>query len=256
MYTDGSDEIEVHDAQKEGEDDEEEEFEDDNEEQQRPRPVTGDQIDRIEAHLSTSLSCKKSIGVLLFTIVRLFSVRNTRSISAASDTSRTNQMNKETKRKRTEEEDEEAKVTCSCCQQPFLIKILKLNQPEKYHLLVGCICAFLFGGVEPAVGWIYSIMYGLLAIPHRDDQSIKTRNFALNILAIYVAGGIAQFFSTITFAKAGEELILRMRLLAFESMLRREMSWFDHEKNSVGSLLTRLSNDTAALKVEHLSSFQ
>jgi ATP-binding cassette subfamily B (MDR/TAP) protein 1 len=143
----------------------------------------------------------------------------------------------------------------SCCHQPFFIKLLKLNSPEKFYLLTGCICSLLFGGVEPAVGYVYSIVYGLLANPNLADQSTRTRSFALSIFGIYVLAGILQFLSTVTFAKSGEALTLRMRLWTFQSMLRQEMSWFDDEANNVGSLITRLSSDTAALKVKSTNYF-
>ena len=150
-----------------------------------------------------------------------------------------------------EEEEEKEDVTQqSCCHQPFFVELLKLNAPEKYHLLIGCICSFLFGAVEPAVGFLYSKVYALFAIPNLENQSIDTRNYSLGIFGIYVFAGIAQFLSTITFANAGEELTSRMRLATFQAMLRREMSWFDWEENSVGSLGTRLSTDTAAFRVK------
>lgn len=138
----------------------------------------------------------------------------------------------------------------SCCRIPFFFKLLEINSPEKFYLLIGSICSLLFGGVEPAVGLIYSMVYGLLAIPNLDDQSTRTRYLALTIFGIYVVAGILQFLSTVTFAKSGEELTLRMRLFTFQAMLRQEMSWFDDEQNNVGSLITRLSSDTAALKVK------
>ncbi len=138
---------------------------------------------------------------------------------------------------------------------PFFVKLLKLNAPEKFSLLLGSICALLYGAVEPAVGLVYSMIYGLLANPNLEIQSLRTRNLSLGIFAIYVGAGLAQFLSTITFTRAGEALTLRARLVTFESMLRREISWFDDEKNSVGSLITRLANDTALLKVSSFSPF-
>jgi ATP-binding cassette subfamily B (MDR/TAP) protein 1 len=142
----------------------------------------------------------------------------------------------------------------SCFHTPFFIKLLKLNSPEKFYLIAGSVCALLYGCVEPAVGLVYSMIYGLLANPNLELQSFRTRYLSLSIFGIYVLAGIVQFISTVTFAKAGEELTLRMRLFTFEAMLRREISWFDDEKNSVGSLVTRLSNDTAALKVNSIYS--
>ncbi|CAF3318570.1 unnamed protein product [Rotaria sp. Silwood2] len=145
-------------------------------------------------------------------------------------------------------DDDIENIKQSCCHTPFFIKLLKLNSPEKFYLFIGSICSLVFGGIEPAVGLIYSIIYGLLANPNLNDQSIRTRNLSLIIFGIYVFGGIVQFLSTITFTKSGEALTLRMRLRTFEAMLRQEMSWFDEEKNSIGSLVTRLSSDAAALK--------
>ena len=150
---------------------------------------------------------------------------------------------------------EEENVKQACCHVPFFIKLLRWNAPEKYYLFIGCLCSLLFGAVEPAVGYIYSIIYGLFAIPNLEDQSSKTRSLSLTIFGIYVFAGLAQFLSTLTFAKSGEALTLRMRLKTFDAMLRREISWFDSEKNSIGSLITRLASDTAAMKVNSHQPF-
>jgi ATP-binding cassette subfamily B (MDR/TAP) protein 1 len=68
------------------------------------------------------------------------------------------------------------------------------------------------------------------------------------IFLIGVAGAITQIISSITLAKAGEELTMRMRVIAFKSMLRQEIGWFDLDENNLGALVTRLSSDAAALK--------
>ncbi len=132
---------------------------------------------------------------------------------------------------------------------PFFFKLLKLSSPEKFYIIVGSVCALLYGGVEPAVGLVYSTIYGQLANPNLEEQSSDTRNLSLGIFGIYVLAGILQFLSTVMFAKAGEALTLRMRLFTFEAMLRRAIHWFDDENNSVGSLVTRLSTDTTAIRV-------
>ncbi|CAF1474750.1 unnamed protein product, partial [Didymodactylos carnosus] len=131
---------------------------------------------------------------------------------------------------------------------PFFFKLLKLNSSEKYYLLSGAITSLFFGAVEPVVGLVYSLVFGLLANPDGQKQEIQTRNLALGIVGVYIVAGVLQFISTVSFAKAGEELTMRMRLLSFAAILRREISWFDKDSNSVGSLVTRLATDTTALK--------
>lgn len=133
--------------------------------------------------------------------------------------------------------------------KPFLLELLKLNEPERYYLVLGCFCSFLFGCVEPAVGLLYSIIYGLFGNAHINDISTKTRNLSFTIFGVYALAGFVQCFSTIAFTKASEDLVFRTRLRAFTMMLRREMSWFDEDSNNVGSLTHRLSQDAVALKV-------
>ena len=55
-------------------------------------------------------------------------------------------------------------------------------------------------------------------------------------------------FSVAMFTVAGEHLTLRMRKLAFASMLKQEMAWFDNPKNNTGALCSRLSADAAAIQ--------
>ncbi|XP_061677091.1 ATP-dependent translocase ABCB1-like [Syngnathoides biaculeatus] len=47
------------------------------------------------------------------------------------------------------------------------------------------------------------------------------------------------------FGKAGAILTMKLRLAAFEAMMRQEISWFDDPKNSVGALTARLASDSA-----------
>jgi hypothetical protein len=68
-------------------------------------------------------------------------------------------------------------------------------------------------------------------------------------LFIGVGGGICQCISSIAFAKSGEALTMRMRIISFGSMLRQEIGWFDREENNLGALVTRLSSDASSLKV-------
>ena len=50
------------------------------------------------------------------------------------------------------------------------------------------------------------------------------------------------------FSLAGVRLTERLRIAAFNAMLRQEVSWFDNEKNAVGILCARLSGDAASVQ--------
>ena len=47
---------------------------------------------------------------------------------------------------------------------------------------------------------------------------------------------------------SGEYLTSRLRSSAFKALLRQEVSWFDEERNSTGSLTTRLADDAAKVQ--------
>ena len=82
-----------------------------------------------------------------------------------------------------------------------------------------------------------------------NKADVETRNYALIIFAIGVAGGACQCISSIAFSKSGEALTMRMRTISFASILRQEIGWFDKEENKTGALVTQLSSDTSNLKV-------
>ena len=132
---------------------------------------------------------------------------------------------------------------------PFIFRILKLNAPEWYWILLGAISSLAYGAIQPLFALFFSKIYGLFAEPNLEEQKRLTSLYAAIIFVIGVAGGITQFLSSLGFSKSGEALTMRMRKLTFAAMLRQEMGYFDYETNSVGALITRLSSDTAALKV-------
>ncbi len=136
-----------------------------------------------------------------------------------------------------------------CFRTPFLYQISKYNIPEWYWVLLGTFVALAYGTTQPFFGLIFSSFYGIVDEPDPNEQDRLTRNYAIICFFIGVGGGIAQFLTSLCFAKSGEALTMRMRKLAFSAMLRQEMDYFDHERNSVGALVTRLSSDASALKV-------
>jgi ABC-type multidrug transport system fused ATPase/permease subunit len=134
---------------------------------------------------------------------------------------------------------------------PFMFKILKLNGPEWPWILIGAICSIVYGASQPIFALLYSYIYGLFANPDLAEQNYLTSIYAGVIFAIGFIGGLSLFLSVVGFAKSGEELTMRMRKLTFSAMLRQEMGYFDQEANSVGALVTRLSSDASALKVNN-----
>ncbi|XP_044148635.1 ATP-binding cassette sub-family B member 5-like isoform X4 [Bufo gargarizans] len=128
------------------------------------------------------------------------------------------------------------------------LKILKLNKSEWLYILIGTLAATINGGVHPAFSVIFA---KVIAIFGTDDDEFIQRE--INIYSIIVTViGVVSFFTFFLqgfmFGRSGEVLTMRLRQMAFKSMLRQEISWFDDKKNSTGALTTRLATDASQIQ--------
>ena len=55
-------------------------------------------------------------------------------------------------------------------------------------------------------------------------------------------------FQSSSFAKSGEELTSRLRLMGFRAILRQEMAYYDDQAHSTGALTTRLATDASKVQ--------
>ncbi|KAK4873208.1 hypothetical protein RN001_015237 [Aquatica leii] len=126
--------------------------------------------------------------------------------------------------------------------------IIKYNLPEWWAILLGCISSLVNGAGIP----IYAIIFGRImrVLAWDNDASIRheTAFFSYMFLTIAVALGIASFLQTYMFGIAGEKLTMRLRSKMFQCYLSQDMSYFDRAENSVGTLCTNLSKETANLQ--------
>uniref|UniRef100_H2ZR96 Bile salt export pump n=1 Tax=Ciona savignyi TaxID=51511 RepID=H2ZR96_CIOSA len=114
-----------------------------------------------------------------------------------------------------EEEEEEEDIP----DVPFG-RVISLNKPELFYIIVGCIAAAVNGGIQPCFAILFSEILGVFALT--DPAS--------------------------SFAKSGEELTSRLRAMGFKAMLRQEIGYFDDHFNSTGALTTRLATDASKVQ--------
>ncbi|XP_038567410.1 ATP-binding cassette, sub-family B (MDR/TAP), member 4 isoform X1 [Micropterus salmoides] len=128
------------------------------------------------------------------------------------------------------------------------LKVMRLNLSEWPYILLGTICAIINGAMQPVFAVIFSEIIFVFAEP---DQEIVRRNsafYSLMFALIGVVSFVTMFLQGFCFGKSGEILTLKLRLGAFKSMMRQDLSWFDNPKNSVGALTTRLAADAAQVQ--------
>lgn len=132
------------------------------------------------------------------------------------------------------------------------LRILKMNSPEWYYILVGAFASMANGAVMPVYAILFGDVLGVVGYTNSQEARDASVTYAIYFIVVGVVAGIAMFLQAFMFAISGENLTVRMRKLAFEAMLKQEIGWFDEKRNSTGALCARLSSD--ASKIQGVSS--
>jgi ATP-binding cassette, subfamily B (MDR/TAP), member 1 len=126
-------------------------------------------------------------------------------------------------------------------------RLWKLNSPEWLYLCFGTIGACMLGGL-PAVEAIVTARIVVNFYTVASDQLMaETRTEILSFLGLGLASLVGNLLMGVGFSTAGNRLTGRIRRVVFESILRRNMGWFDVPEHSVGELTTRLEADAESI---------
>ncbi|RAH68241.1 ABC multidrug transporter Mdr1 [Aspergillus aculeatinus CBS 121060] len=127
--------------------------------------------------------------------------------------------------------------------------IASFNRPEVLYMLIGLVFAVLSGGGQPTQAVLYAKAISTLSLP--TSEAAKIRHDGAFWALMFFVVGIAQFINLsingAAFAVCSERLIRRARSMAFRSMLRQDITFFDREENSTGALTSFLSTETKHL---------
>jgi ATP-binding cassette subfamily B (MDR/TAP) protein 1 len=123
-------------------------------------------------------------------------------------------------------------------------KMWALITEQWFWSSVGIFGSAAFGAIFPVWGLLLAKTQRMFY--YTDPDKVETKAAELAIYYIIMAI-IAVISSTLQFggiAKAGEQISMKLRDLLFQSLVRREIAFFDDEKNAIGTLTTRLSDDS------------
>ncbi|XP_075697538.1 ATP-dependent translocase ABCB1-like isoform X2 [Rhinoderma darwinii] len=129
-----------------------------------------------------------------------------------------------------------------------LNKILALNKPEWFYIIIGVIAAAICGGIYPTFAVIFGKVIGTFSIVDPNERSQRTILLSLMFLVLGIISLIVYIIMGFTFGISGENLTMRLRSLSFKALLRQEIGFFDDHANAVGVLLTRLATDASQVK--------
>ncbi|KZV69067.1 P-loop containing nucleoside triphosphate hydrolase protein [Peniophora sp. CONT] len=117
-----------------------------------------------------------------------------------------------------------------------------INGNRWKHYLLGVFFAMCSGAVYPSFGVVFS--QGITAFGESDNLERRhdgDRNalwfFLISILAFF-----AMCSQNYLFASSAASLTQRLRSLAFKSVLRQDIEYFDRDENSTGALVSKMSD--------------
>lgn len=130
------------------------------------------------------------------------------------------------------------------------LRLFKLIWLDRVVLLIALFCAIIYGFGTP----IYALIFGSFVEHFSTSSSDKENLNSLSMIYTLLFAGLAAFvfFVNLTqvtlFGVVGERLTMRLRLAAFEAILRQKVGWFDAPENSTGALCSRLADDAASVQ--------
>ncbi|XP_065843600.1 ATP-dependent translocase ABCB1-like [Oscarella lobularis] len=132
-------------------------------------------------------------------------------------------------------------------EEASFMRIMRMNSPEMKIILLGTVMAIVSGGTWPVFAVLLGEVlktYGLKGDELLDEAVV----YSVAFVAVGALSGVSHMLQTGFFAASGEKLTMRLRALSFRAILRQEIGWFDHPKNSTGALTTRLSSDASLVQ--------
>ena len=127
-------------------------------------------------------------------------------------------------------------------------RIWAYSTPERGMLAIGSIVALVNGCIFPGIAIVFAEMLSLFS-SHDTDYIMKNAVLYGGIFAgIAFVNWVVAGLQGGIFGIVGERLTTRLRVHLFRSILRQDISFFDHPDNSVGALTANLRVDTAAVR--------
>jgi len=127
-------------------------------------------------------------------------------------------------------------------------RLWELQRDSKGLFAIGAVGALLSGMCYPLIGGLWSIMIETLYI----DDADRMRERSYWCAGIFVFAGFMQAFSGWIqfggFVSAGENLVRKLRALAFEGLLKQDIAWFDEDAHNSGALCATLAKEAALIQ--------
>ncbi|KAL8821476.1 MAG: hypothetical protein Q9223_000484 [Gallowayella weberi] len=126
--------------------------------------------------------------------------------------------------------------------------IASLSRPQLIFVFLGIIAAIIVGGAFSGEAVIFGHTIGALS-PCRSAASIRASGNLFGLLFFLFAVLVlsANIISGSSFGRVAELMVLKVRILAFRSLLHQDLEWHSSNGRTPALLLSYLSTDAASL---------
>jgi ABC-type multidrug transport system fused ATPase/permease subunit len=121
------------------------------------------------------------------------------------------------------------------------------NKSEWAYLIMGVVGAAVVGALPPCEAILTAQIVANFYTVEAADMRDANLPWSLGFLALAGASLIGNTMVGVAFSICGYRLTRRLRTLAFEAIVRRNVGWFDFPEHSTGELTTRLEADAEAV---------
>ena len=133
-------------------------------------------------------------------------------------------------------------------------RLLSYNRPEWAYIVTGVLGAAIVGACSPSEAILTARIVGNYYTVDPADMAEENLKWTLLFLALAGASVVGNLMVGVGLSVSGHRLARRMRVMAFTSIVRRNMGWFDFPEHSTGELTTRLAAD--AEEVANVTGWQ
>lgn len=121
-------------------------------------------------------------------------------------------------------------------------RLLTLNKEHWRWYVAGTVAAICSGMVYPALAIIFG--KAITDFQIQDPEELKT---ALNEKALYyfivaILAAICIWWQNCSFSRTGWQLTGKLRSMAFHSVMRHDIEWFDEEEHATGAVTSNLAD--------------
>ncbi|ODV91348.1 hypothetical protein CANCADRAFT_3056 [Tortispora caseinolytica NRRL Y-17796] len=125
----------------------------------------------------------------------------------------------------------------------IIIELFKMNKPESAWLVSGFVLAVITGAGYPVMSVFFAKVIMAFTSPSISYMRDQLNFWTGMIFMLSVVDLIGYTLMIFSMGVASEKLIKRLRFVSFKAILRQDISFFDRDDNSTGSLTSNLSKD-------------